>query len=245
MKRIFCFAMLGVGALACIGCESGGPSREVLGQDYVKSVAALAEPADGPGATTVPRVPRVPRAPRRPMVLPIKLAVAQLGEVSPPVGVLDRLRLASVAFAIVQPIPSVTQDGGEQPSAKSMRRMARDLDADYLFVYGGTIDHAITGTPLGAANLTIIGAYIVPSEKIHAQAKVSGSLIDATPGAAGGVLLTISADDKGWTLSPLAARDSDDMTLTRKVRERAVAKLMDEFVAKVKAGNSIAQPTSR
>jgi len=238
MKGILCLAVLGIGVLGCVGCESDGPSREVLGQDYAKSVAALAEPADGPGGTAA-------RAPRRPIGLPIKLAVAQLGEVSPPAAVLDRLRQESAAFTIVQPIPSVTQDGGETPSAKSMRRMARDLDADYLFVYGGTIDHAITGTPLGAANLTIIGAYVVPSEKIHAQAKVSGSLIDVTPGAAGGVLLTVSADDKGWTLSPLAARDSDDMTLTRKVRERAVANLMDQFVTKLKAGNSISQPTSR
>jgi hypothetical protein len=217
--------------------------REVLGQDYAKSVAALAEPTDGAGGTAA--AAEAAQAPRRPIVLPIKLAVAQLGEVSPPTAVLDRLRQETTAFAMVQPIPSITQDGNEKPSAKSMRRLARDLNADYLFVYGGTIDHAITGTPLGAANLTIIGAYVVPSEKIHAQAKVSGSLIDIAPGAAGGVLLTVSADDKDWALSPFAARDSDDMTLTRKVRERAVAKLMDQFVAKVKGVNTIPPPTSR
>src|SRR5439155_16309113 len=138
---------------------------------------------------------------------PARVAVAEVGSVSPPTAVLTQMRGQPAVFADALPIPSVANgltiaaprppsthaaSGAGAPSAAvRMRGYARELGADYLFLYGGTIEQATNNTPLSLANLTIIGAFVVPATRIDAAERASGSLVDVSSGR---VLLTVSAD---------------------------------------------------
>ena len=128
-----------------------------------------------------------------------RIAVGQLGEVAPPLSMLESLRKQRDIYASVQPIPAVIDvaapplpnQPGELGSARHqakehgerMRRYAAGIGADYLFLCGGTVDRATTDTAYTMANLTIVGAFVMPSQRIQANARASGSLIDVKSGA--------------------------------------------------------------
>ena len=244
---------LGVLVLVLAGCETTGLSpREVRGQDFSTYVMALYEPpvaaprgAPQPGRYETPA----------PLRLPLRVAVAQVGEVAPPQAVLDVLRKDPSAFASVQPTPGAAEFHGESAYAASratdpagqvrraaqqhlerMRRYARDLGAEYLFLYGGTIDHATTGTPLGAADLTIVGAFLVPSKRIAGVARASGALIDVRSGR---VVVSVSADAEDTRLAPSFSREAGELKMLKTLRDDVVVKLSGQLAARVKSEASL------
>jgi hypothetical protein len=225
------------------GCTSSGLSpREVRGQDYATYVYSMYDPL-ATGTT--------PAAAHQPVATPAKVAVAQLGEVAPPSLMMDALRKEHAAFASVQPIPGVidvgyvpgqrgtpTEYSARQVAAEQgqrMRRYASDVGADYLFLFGGTVDEATTNTPLTLANATIIGAFIVPSEKLQAQVRASGSLIDVKSGQ---VVLAVSADANKSRVSPTVGKETDRLELLKSCRDDVVKQLAEQLTARVKEQSS-------
>src|SRR5688572_14560771 len=170
--------------MACVavgagGCASTGLStREVRGQDYATYAFSMSEAVD-PGSTAPAPTPTAgsaavgrntsatmseavdsntatTSAKREPVVTPARVAVGQLGEVAPPLSMLESMRKQANVFASVQPIPAVLDVGapplpnrpGEMASSRNeakehgerMRRYAAGIGADYLFLCGGTVD---------------------------------------------------------------------------------------------------------
>src|SRR5205085_5107845 len=129
--------------------------------------------AVGPAGTEAGQEAGQANAEAQPLRTPAKIAVAQIGEVAPPAAMLDQLRNDKVTFASVQPVsgvidtePTISDRRADRPAdystqqdaqrhAQRMRLYARDIGADYLFLFGGTVDKATTDSPLKLANATI------------------------------------------------------------------------------------------
>jgi hypothetical protein len=240
------------GFILCPGCVENGLSvRETPGHhDFSRYAMSLYEAPPGEAG------------PRRPLVLPARIAVAQIGEVTPPQAMLEALRKDKQAFAIVQSVPATPEVAepwvsrpnatapGQQPpppddalkgQAAHMLRYTRDIGADYLFLFGGTIDHATTGTGLSLADVTIVGAFTVPSKRISAEGRASGILIDARSGR---VVLAVGASQSDSRLAPSAAQASDELKLLTSVRDALTTQLAEQLKARAHEVADGAKPTT-
>src|SRR6266568_670584 len=129
--------------LSFAGCSTGLSPRETRTQNYPAFVLSL---YDNPG----------PAAPTPALTTPLRIAVAQIGEIAPPQIMLDRLRQRGELFTRVEGIPGVFEDvqGNNNTAALTiserqqvrdrvghLQHLAYDVGMDYLFIYGGAIDH--------------------------------------------------------------------------------------------------------
>ncbi len=168
-----------------------------------------------------------------------KLAVAQVGEVSPPRQMLDMLAKERQLFPVVEGIPSVRE---QQPGARDtdvseetvqqqvsrMRLLAADLGMDYLFLFGGTIDLGESSTGAEILDWTIVGMYVIPSHKVHAMGRASGALVDI---ATGQVLFVVSAEEELKTRETTAKRTSGATdAYVAHIREQLIPKLTTAFL---------------
>src|SRR5438046_3281461 len=89
--RLVAGLVLGAVALAAGGCDSDGSSasREVWGQDYGAYALSVGEASD------TGQVEATPKA----LALPARVAVAEVGSVSPPTALLTRMRRQPAVFA--------------------------------------------------------------------------------------------------------------------------------------------------
>jgi hypothetical protein len=228
------------------GCATTGLSpREVRGQDFSTYTMAL---YDLPGSGDAQAA-----AAAKPLRVPARVAVAQVGEVAPADAVLETLLKHPNLFASAQPMPGVMDVGGQvdyrgdaqayQVQARRtahahvdrMRRFARDIGAQYLFIYGGTIDRATTNTPMSAADITIVGAFLVPSKRIQGTAKASGALVDVETGR---VVLSVSADAQHDRMAPSFAQQNGELKLLTQLRDEAVLGLAKSLVEQMKSHGS-------
>lgn len=216
-------------AIAVAGCESAGLSpREVPGRSqsaYLYALYAEMSPEDR-------------NAPLPPLRLPARVGVVQVGEAAPPAPLLDALRKDAGVFARVETLPGVLHEGAdyhhhhnrgapdltEQNRAQvaGLRSLAADLGMDYLLLVGGTVDYGTSGTPLSLADLTIVGAFIVPSRETRATARANGALIDV---ATGRVLVNSSAEAERGSLVPSISVDGEQAKLLTKLRDDVLTEL--------------------
>ena len=249
-----------VGCAGLAGCASSGLShREVRGQDYATYVFAMTEPAPGtvsPGLGALAGDVDATQ-PARPLKTPARVAVAQLGEVAPPLAMMEKLRAEPELFSSVQPIPGLMDVAAEmdprgkphdysaqknaQAHAARMRKYARDIGADYLFLYGGTIDRATTASPLILANATIVGAFVVPGEVIQATARASGSLIEVQSGR---VVLSVAADGHERKRASSVAREGDEIKVMETLRDEVIDELAEQLKARLKE-TAVAEQASK
>jgi len=224
-------AALSLAVLA--GCDSTGLSpREAAGRNFSSYVYALKPHAGAADA-----------APAR-LVLPAKVAVAQVGEVTPPTAFLKKLRSRPELFSRVEPVSGAetvepqrvppagdsTITAGEQ-AREEMDRMlavARDMGMDQLLLVGGTIDQATKENGLSLLDLTIVGAFVVPSKQVDAEARASGALIDL---ASGRVTLFASADASRGRLASSATQSAGELDVMREARDEVLAKLAAQVIA--------------
>jgi hypothetical protein len=237
------------------GCSSAGLSpRETGRQNYSSFVYSM---YDLPGATAGASGD----ASRRPgrLVLPARVAVAQMGEVAPPNAFLDKLRGRPDLFTRVEaisgipgnfqldPDPSEAGSGVVGPASHNsraaavggdarrdlaaMQRMARDMGMDHLLVLGGTVDHSTHGNALSLLDLTIVGAFVAPSKEINARATAAGAMIDLDSGK---VVLTASADASKGGLAATATQEGAQLGVLRRARDEVVNKLGDSLLAECK-----------
>jgi hypothetical protein len=233
MKANATIAVLTAGCLVA-GCASDGLSpRETPGRDYSLYVNSMYElPAS-----------HTRRAPAE-LRFPTQLAVAQIGEVAPPAEMLRELRKQTTLFARVEGLPGTTSApvdrharwnlddnapaAGAREHLRGMCRLARDMGLTHLLVFGGTIDHATNTTGLAAADLTIIGAFVMPSREIRATARASAALIDVESES---VVLIASADNDRTKLTPAIGQDNDRLKLMQSMRDTLIDELTTNFIA--------------
>jgi len=216
------------------GCESDGLSpREVQGDDYAAFVSQITQPPPDLGEAAISSQPA------RQLSFPARIAVAQLGEVAPPQRMLDALRKASKTCSMVCPVNGTVDTDNRrlhrslaEPQGDQMRRFARDLGADYLFVFGGTVDRSTDDTSLALADVTIIGAFLIPSKQIDVKGTAAGSLIEV---GSGRVVLSVSADSHDRRLSPAASSTADELAMLESLRDKLTDQLAQRLVDQAQA----------
>jgi hypothetical protein len=221
--------------IALAGCESHLSPRETRTQNYSAFVFSL---YDNPR----------PIAQSTPPTLPMKVAVAQVGEIAPPQLMLDHLRQRGELFARVEGIPGIFEElycnnnqgtgalnASERQQVRDrvsrLQRLAQDLGMDYLFIYGGSIDHYVRENPLQVLDLTIVGAFVVPSREVRAIGKAAGALIDVRSGA---VVFITSADTEKTGLASATNEDGKQLKVLQDTRESLHLRLADQLAARCK-----------
>jgi len=175
----------------------------------------------------------------------ISIAVAQIGETAPPKAMLERLRVEKDLITKVIPLPAgpskltnnnnvLAQEDVRETTAK-MRYLSKDLGADYLFLFGGSADYRCASNFLQVFDISIVGAYILPSYKHTAEGRASGVLVDV---ATGEVQLIVSSEGKASTYTPSymdygSSGDGKSKVLVR-LRDDLVYKLSDAFIEELK-----------
>jgi hypothetical protein len=178
----------------------------------------------------------------------------QAGEVSPPQAMLDELAAHRELFSRVEGLLEIRDDAAlatlwrsarepeviaaAQSAISRMRQAALDVGADYLLFIGGTVDHGTSATPLCVFDITIVGAFLVPSRAIHAVGKVSASLIDARTGR---VVSIIGADAQRNGLAPSIMVDGAEEHVVEGVRGDLMKELTKRFVAELATDKTVAK----
>ena len=221
-------------AAVCLlaGCETTGLSaREHAGASYPNYILSLQ-----PGGTN---------APVQKPAIPIRLAIAQVGETAPPEAMLDQLagQPTFVASVVALPLPGEPENyayynynranhPGEDYAArvKSVCSLAQAAGADYVFIFGGNIDSWQKNNSLSVLDITIIGGVIFPGSKINIEGKGAGALIES---ATGRPVLFVSTETKKSAGSPDMLADGKTTELRTQVRDELVRKLTGELLKKL------------
>lgn len=185
----------------------------------------------------------VSRSEMREMRRPIKLAIAQVGEATPPKVMLDHLVKETQLISEIVVLPAGgNENSGYQDKTDSdpkefhqkmqnMRELAKDLGADYIFLFGGSIDSGAYSTWLQLFDLTLVGAFVIPSVVTEAEGRAFGALIDVQSGR---VIFTVNAEakEKKTTPSYMVNYQADERVLVT-LRNDLVIQLSEKFLEKL------------
>jgi len=226
MNRIMQSATAVAVAGLMTGCETTGLSpREFSGLNYPGYILSLQ--TDGTNA------------PSPKPVLPVHLAVAQIGETAPPQTMLDDLKAPPnlIASVVGLPLPAEAgssfgfkrdnQAAGDYSSrVKAVCHLAQAVGADYVFLIGGNVDSWTKENSLSMFDLTLVGGWIVPGTKISIEGKGAGTLIEV---ATGRPVFFVNAECKASALSPdfLSAGKTTDLRV--QVRDELAKKLSERL----------------
>jgi rhombotail lipoprotein len=214
-------------AVLTAGCTFGGSQNERPAQTYPTFIMSLYD-------DTKPR-------PSTPPTAPMRVAIAQVGELVPPQAMLDHLRQNKSMFQRVEGIPAVFDDfsqSGALPTTPKqitrdrvarLQRMTQDLGLDYLFIYGDTVSNYTRENPLQILDLTIVGAFVIPSREVRATGKAAGALIDARTGS---VLFIASADTEQTKMATGTNQEGETAKVVQNARESLTLRLADQLVAR-------------
>ena len=239
MKKIMQLVMVVAVIGLMTGCETIGLSpREYSGLDYPGYVLSLST-----NRTNAP--------PQKP-VLPVHLAVAQIGETTPPQTMLENIEANSnlITSVVSLPLPAnsmnnfgisrLRQANGDYASrVKAVCNLAEAAGANYVFLIGGTVDSWGSQNSLGMFDLTLVGGWIIPGTKINVEGKSAGVLIEA---ATGHPVFFVNAEYQESAMSPdlLSGGKTTDMCV--QVRGELIDKLTDELIHKLASSNQSAPP---
>ncbi len=221
-----------------LGCTGDGLSPH---EDSTSSLPAVVyqQPGPGPAGVNVPSsVDRaatkveVAKAPK--VDLPMRAGIVQIGEVAPPETMMNGFRDHPELFSQAEPLPGIFRIGDDpndrakaQENLLAMRKAAGSMGLKYLMVYGGTVNQTQRSTALYLFDFTIIGAFVVPSEAIHADGKAVGSLIDVSSGE---VVMTVSVDAKGDTLQTAMLASRVRESVVNGVRLQLIDKMTQQTI---------------
>jgi rhombotail lipoprotein len=179
---------------------------------------------------------------RTPMpTAPLRVAVAQVGELVPPQAMLDHLRRNKGMFQRVEGLPAVFDDysqSGALPTTPKqitrdrvarLQRMTQDLGLDYLFLYGDTVSSYTRENPLQILDLTIVGAFVIPSREVRANGKAAGALVDAKTGS---VIFIASADTEQAKMATNSNQEGEGLKVVQNARESLTLRLADQLIAR-------------
>lgn len=223
IARVEAVVAASAAGLLLVGCTSSGLSEN---ETPMHNYSALMYSDNFALAPTDPAANAPVRAlPRE----PIRVAVAQVGEIAPPQSMLDALRARPDLFSQVTPISDA---GNAVQQMSQMRQMARDFGADYLLVFGGNIEHGHTQTGLSVFDLTIAGAFVVPSNAVIVDGKAAGALIDLRTAQP---VMSFSSEAKGNGMAPTAFAENAEAGSTLADRDELVKKLTGDVVRQLAA----------
>jgi hypothetical protein len=228
--RSACLPLL---AVLLTGCNSTGLSSRESGPDsYSRLVYEMARHQPG-------------GPPARQLRKPIRLAVAQLGEVSPSTNVLGELRShpALIASVVALPAPveyrnrfnTRTSNNAEPPNANridEIRSLARAMGADQVLIIGGSIDTWTTRNAWAVLDVTLVGCAIFPSARVHGQGKAAGILLDVESGAVRFQVET-ERSQQGKVPSGFTSEKTDSVLVN--LRDDLALNLGREFVNRLRA----------
>jgi hypothetical protein len=185
MKKTILLAAIMPAALLMTGCDTTGLSVREQHNSYAAMISSVYR--ETPAGVT-----------NKSLVRPMRLAVAQIGEVAPDASLVTALGKDTSLIREVIPVPmpgdtlgnyGYNYAGGKASTPDSLavqmqssRNLARDAGADYLLLVGGSIDSFDTENVLAAFDLTIVGGYLVPAGKIHMDGKAAAALVDVESG---------------------------------------------------------------
>ena len=226
---------------ALAGCESTGLSpREAADRNFSSYVYALDDTAPAPTPAALGAVDGDGSMQPGRFAAPTRLAVAQIGEVTPPTSFLNHLRAQPALFSRVEGISgavgidpqhvesrerndsTVTAEARAHAEMNRIQRVARNMGMDHLLLVGGTIDQVTKENGLSLLDLTIVGAFVAPSKQLDAEAKAAGALIDL---ASGRVVLFASADANRSRVASTATQGAGEIDVMREARDEVLAKL--------------------
>ncbi len=241
--RMVCMATLAVATLtAGLGCADDGLSPREKPEGYSDTIyqgqgsrqATSDPPATMPTDPDSGTANEMRVAPRFTVSGPISVAVVQMGEVAPPELAIRAFQNRPDLFSKVDPLAGRIRPDGQATAddLTAYRTAAANLGDDYVLVYGGTLDHGHVTTPLSIFDLTIIGAFVVPSEQVTVTGRAAGSLVDVRTGHLG---FGVTADAKATTLQPAASASGVGDPLAEAVRlelqDKLVAQTQDRLLA--------------
>ena len=228
MKRSIVASAAALSLAALVGCGSAGLSpREVPGRTqsgYLYSLYAQMPPE----ARNAPQLP--PR-------LPSSVAVVQVGEAAPPAPVMAAMRGDPGVFARVESLPGIAHEAGPwdrgfrraddgvvdaHSHLTALRALAADMGMDYLLLVGGTVDYGTTSTEWSLLDLSIVGAFVVPSRETNATARANGALVDVRTGR---VTVNSAAEESSSSTVSLVKLEGEQMKQLTALRDKVVAKL--------------------
>ena len=167
---------------------------------------------------------------QRTIEFPVNIAAAQVGEPTPQPAMLDKLRNSHEIFGRVEGLPAEGPDlkaeGGRDP-IRRLESLAKDQGADYLLVYAATVENHVRVTPLSVFDLTLIGAFLVPSREIESTSRASGALIDVRTGT---VVLSSGSVATHYAGTSAAAAESVSDKLSGIAHDDSLMKLADGLV---------------
>ncbi|HSA30263.1 MAG TPA: hypothetical protein P5160_00515 [Candidatus Omnitrophota bacterium] len=179
---------------------------------------------------------------------PMKLGVAQVGEDVPHLAMLEALKKETGMFSQVLGLPlGGLQGNGNVYYAQNQNEidvsgriiqlcnMAEDMGLDYVLLYGGTAELASQPTAWSILDITIVGAYLVPSRKIQLDISSVGVLVDVKDRRP---IILVNANQQARSRvaaiqSPEYYGSGQDVFLLDQKRI-AVEKLAAQFVEKMK-----------
>ncbi|MBF0198407.1 MAG: hypothetical protein HQL32_11880 [Planctomycetes bacterium] len=178
--------------------------------------------------------------------LPLHLVVAQAGSLCPDEALLAELRKHPKLFrkiTVIPASPELRNLGNEvmQKDPNSIVLQARRLGGDLLYLVGGKIETNSSRTPFSIVDLSIVGRYLAPSNKIQGQASIFGAIISVPSNE---LIMTVSESLSRSKYSPTVSRHANTDEFTVIIRNDILEKLSKKFVASLsdKSGVTI-QPS--
>jgi hypothetical protein len=111
---------------------------------------------------------------------------------------------------------------------QELRLMSLDMGSDYLLVYGGSIDFRTKEEAvLKLLDLTIVGAFIIPSEAHSLQGRAIGVLIDVKQNR---IVLSTAAETASHGIASSRYSESALRNLITDIRVELQKNLAKEFV---------------
>ena len=177
---------------------------------------------------------------------PIRLAVAQIGEVAPATNLLGELRSHPALIATVVALPSPVESrerystrSAKEPDPPStasrlaeIRSLAKAMRADYVLILGGSIDTWTTRNAFAPLDITLVGTAIFPSARVHGQGKAAGILLDVESGA---VRFQVETERGRQGTVPSNFADEKADSIRVKLRDDLALSLGKEFVSRLRA----------
>lgn len=223
------------------GCfDHGMSTREADGRTVSNFVMAITGPANS--------------AAPAPIQLPIRLAIAQVGEIAPSPAFVAPLRKQPGLISQLDPIPFQTSSepfqynntgssghwknfpenatASERARAQiaGMCQIAQRLGDTHLVLFGGTIDQASVQNELSLLNLTIIGAYLVPSQDNRAEGRGIAAVIDVRTQQ---VVHLLSATSRLHKSQAAAVDGKSRLEMLQTVQDSLAAGLADDLIQRL------------
>jgi|GEM_PF-6419190 len=213
------------------GCSMRGLSNREYGNHTITNYL-YSLPADSPSDA--------------PVRTPMRLGVVQLGEIAPQQEVMQKLAKQKSLISHIEPLPAwiaqtqryvspydqrmpanVSEEKSVKDVIEHVLTMAEERDLDYVLFVGGTVEQQTLETDRTVWDMTILGAWLIPSHELEANAKAIGVLMDVNNSRV--AMMSYAASD-GRRDEPTATVHAGQQRLLNDMRQQVGSNLADRFL---------------